>query len=476
MSWEVVIGLEVHAQLTTKSKIFSGSSTQFGHEPNTQASLIDLAMPGTMPSLNEAVLDKAILLGLATNSEIERRTIFERKHYFYPDSPKGYQTSQMDKPIVYNGYLMIEDEEGNEKKIRINRAHLEEDAGSSRHEDFVGMTGIDLNRAGTPLLEIVTEPDLSSAKEAISYLRQLHQIVTWLGICDGNMQEGSFRCDANVSVNRVGEGLGTRTELKNINSFRFVEQAINYEVARQIKVLEAGGTIVQETRLYDSDKNETRSMRTKEEANDYRYFHDPDLLPILISDEKIEAVRKTLPLMPQELAAQLVSEHKISEYNANVITQSRGMSDYFLALLEQKADPQTAANWLLGDISAYLNEAEIEIEALPISAERLAGLINRISDKTISNNIGRKVFAKMLESDATADEVIEAEGLKQVTDTGAIEAWVDEVIANNPKQVEQFKGGQSKLLGYFVGQVMKLSRGKADPAAINQLIRQKLSD
>lgn len=473
MSWEVVIGLEVHAQLTTQSKIFSGSSTAFGHEPNTQASLIDLAMPGTLPSVNKAVFEKAILFGLATNSKIERKTIFERKHYFYPDSPKGYQTSQMDRPIVYDGYLEIEGDEG-QKKIRINRAHLEEDAGSSRHEDFIGMTGIDLNRAGTPLLEIVTEPDLSSAAEAIAYLRKLHTLVTWLGICDGNMQEGSFRCDANVSVNRPGEGLGTRTELKNINSFRFVEQAINYEVARQIKLLEAGGTITQETRLYDSDKNETRSMRTKEEANDYRYFHDPDLLPIIIEEELIESVRKQLPMMPEALAEKYVNEYKISQYNADTLTQSRAMTDYFEALIMAKAEPQIASNWLLGDVSAYLNEKEISIEQFPIEPKRLAKLLKRITDKTISNNIGRKVFSIMIDNDLSADEIIEKEGLKQVTDTGAIEAWVDEVLANNPKQVEQYKGGQTRILGYFVGQVMKLSRGKADPATINQMITEKL--
>ncbi len=474
MSWEVVIGLEVHTQLTTNTKLFSGSSTLYGQEPNTQASMFDIALPGTLPLLNEGVIRKAILLALATNAKVERKTIFERKHYFYPDLPKGYQTSQMDAPIVYDGYLTI-DVEGKPKKIRINRAHLEEDAGSSRHGEVYGMTGIDLNRAGTPLLEIVSEPDLNSAEEAISYLRQLHQIVTWLGISDGNMQEGSFRCDANVSVRKPGEPLGTRTELKNINSFRFIEQAINYEVARQIEILEAGGTIVQETRLYDSDKNETRSMRAKEEANDYRYFHDPDLLPIIISEELIEEVKSNFPLMPEELKAKFMEEFDLSDYDAGVLTQSRAMSDYFERLVELGADAKMSANWLLGDVSAYMNEHDLEIDELPITADRLAGLLKRIGDKTISNNIAKKVFGFMVDSEKSADEIIEEQGLKQVTDTGAIEAWVNEVLENNPKQVEQYKGGQKKLLGFFVGQVMKLSKGKADPATINKMIAEKLS-
>ena len=473
MSWEVVIGLEVHTQLTTKTKLFSGTSTLYGQAPNTQAGIFDIALPGVLPLLNEGVIDKAIRLAIATNSSVQRTTSFERKHYFYPDLPKGYQTSQLDVPIVYDGFLMIETDNG-PKKIRVNRAHLEEDAGSSRHGEVPGMTGIDLNRAGTPLLEIVSEPDLSSATEAISYLRQLHQIVTWLDVSDGNMQEGSFRCDANVSIRKPGEPLGTRTELKNINSFRFIEQAINYEVARQIKVLEAGGEITQETRLYDSDKNETRSMRAKAEANDYRYFHDPDLLPIIITEERIDAVKASFPLMPDELKAELMEKYELSDYDAGVIVQSRAMADYFMALLSFNVDAKMAANWLLGDVSAYLNEKGMEISALSINAERFSGLLNRIQDKTISNNIAKKVFALMSESTKTADEIIEEQGLKQVTDTGAIEAWVDDVIAKNPKQVEQFKSGQTKMLGFFVGQVMKLSQGKADPAMINALISQKL--
>ncbi len=474
MSWEVVIGLEVHTQLTTKTKLFSGTSTLYGQEPNTQAGIFDIALPGVLPLLNEAVIDKAIRLAIATNSKVQQRTVFERKHYFYPDLPKGYQTSQMDAPIVYDGYLMIETDNG-PKKIRINRAHLEEDAGSSRHGVVPGMTGIDLNRAGTPLLEIVSEPDINSASEAISYLRQLHQIVTWLDISDGNMQEGSFRCDANVSVRRPGEPLGTRTELKNINSFRFIEQAINYEVARQIKVIESGGKIVQETRLYDSDKNETRSMRAKEEANDYRYFHDPDLPPIIISDERIESVKANFPLMPDEFKAKLMQDYDLSDYDAGIIVQSRAMSDYFNALLSLNVDAKMAANWLLGDISAYLNEHEMEISALRVTPERLAQLLARIADKTISNNIARKVFGFLVSSDKSADEIIEEQGLKKVTDTGAIEGWIDEVIANNPKQVEQYKSGQTKILGFFVGQVMKKSQGKADPAMINEIIIKKLN-
>lgn len=473
MSWEVVIGLEVHTQLTTKTKLFSGTSTLYGQAPNTQAGIFDIALPGVLPLLNDAVIDKAIRLAIATNSKVQQRTVFERKHYFYPDLPKGYQTSQMDAPIVYDGFLMIETETG-PKKIRINRAHLEEDAGSSRHGEVPGMTGIDLNRAGTPLLEIVSEPDLSSATEAISYLKQLHQIVTWLDVCDGNMQEGSFRCDANVSIRKPGAPLGTRTELKNINSFRFIEQAINYEVARQIKVIEAGGSIKQETRLYDSDKNETRSMRAKEEANDYRYFHDPDLLPIIIPDARIEAVRANFPLMPEELKEELMEKFDLSDYDAGIIVQTRAMADYYMDLLRHKADAKIAANWLLGDVSAYLNEHDLEISSLPIKAEGLAQLFARIADKTISNNIAKKVFLLMVEKGQSADEIIESEGLKQVTDTGAIEGWVDEVIAKNPKQAEQFKAGQVKMLGFFVGQVMKLSQGKADPAMINELIKNKL--
>ncbi len=474
MTWEVVIGLEVHTQLTTKTKLFSGSSIQYGAAPNSQASLYDLAMPGTLPVFNRAVLDKAILLGLAIDAHIAPKTVFERKNYFYPDLPTGYQISQLALPIVQNGHLMIEAEDGTEKKIRINRAHMECDAGKSLHDEVYGMTGIDLNRAGTPLLEIVTEPDLNSAKEAIQYLRKLHQLVMWLGICDGNMQEGSFRCDANVSIHKPGTPFGTRAEIKNINSFRFIEDAINHEVERQIEILEAGGEVVQETRLYDPDKNETRSMRTKEEANDYRYFPDPNLLPIMVTEEMINNVRAVFPELPEALSARLVSEFGLSDYDASVLIQSRAMSDYFLAMIKLGAEPKMTANWLLGEVSATLNQQGITIAEFNIDAERLAGLLSRIEDKTISNSIAKKVFELMLNSTDTADAIIEAEGLKQVSDTGAIDAWVNEVIEKNPKQVEQYKGGQTKLLGFFVGQVMKLSQGKADPAVINQIVADKL--
>lgn len=474
MTWEVVIGLEVHTQLTTKTKLFSGSSIQYGAEPNSQASLYDLAMPGTLPVFNRAVLDKAILLGLAIDAHIAPKTVFERKNYFYPDLPTGYQISQLALPIVQNGHLMIEMEDGSEKKIRINRAHMECDAGKSLHDEVYGMTGIDLNRAGTPLLEIVSEPDLNSAKEAIQYLRKLHQLVTWLGICDGNMQEGSFRCDANVSVHKPGTPFGTRAEIKNINSFRFIEDAINHEVERQIEIIEAGGEVVQETRLYDPDKNETRSMRTKEEANDYRYFPDPNLLPIVVTDEMIDNVREIFPELPEALAARLVSEFGLSEYDASVLIQSRAMCDYFGAMVTLGSEPKMTANWLLGEVSATLNQKGLLIDEFSVNAEQLAGLLARIQDKTISNSIAKKVFEAMVESGETADAIIESQGLKQVTDTGAIEGWVNEVIEKNPKQVEQYKGGQTKLLGFFVGQVMKLSQGKADPAVINELVADKL--
>lgn len=474
MTWEVVIGLEVHTQLTTNTKLFSGSSIQYGSEPNSQASLYDLAMPGTLPVFNRAVLDKAILLGLAIDAHIAPKTVFERKNYFYPDLPTGYQISQLALPIVQNGHLMIEADDGSEKKIRINRAHMECDAGKSLHDEVYGMTGIDLNRAGTPLLEIVTEPDINSAKEAIQYLRKLHQLVTWLGICDGNMQEGSFRCDANVSIHKPGTPFGTRAEIKNINSFRFIEDAINHEIERQIEIIEAGGEVVQETRLYDPDKNETRSMRTKEEANDYRYFPDPNLLPIVVTDEMIDNVREIFPELPEALAARLVSEFGLSEYDASVLIQSRAMCDYFGAMVKLGTEPKMTANWLLGEVSATLNQKGLLIDEFSVNAEQLAGLLARIQDKTISNSIAKKVFETMVESGGTADAIIESQGLKQVTDTGAIEGWVNEVIEKNPKQVEQYKGGQTKLLGFFVGQVMKLSQGKADPAVINQLVADKL--
>ncbi len=474
MTWEVVIGLEVHTQLTTKTKLFSGSSTQFGSEPNSQASLFDLAIPGTLPVFNRAVLDKAITLGLAIDAKIAPKTVFERKNYFYPDLPTGYQISQLALPIVSEGHLMIEDDAGNPKKIRINRAHMECDAGKSVHDQIYGMTGIDLNRAGTPLLEIVTEPDINSAKEAISYLKKLHHLVMWLGICDGNMQEGSFRCDANVSIHKKGTPFGTRAEIKNINSFRFIEDAINYEVKRQIKLVESGQAVVQETRLYDPDKNETRSMRTKEEANDYRYFPDPNILPIRVTEEMIEKVREAFPELPDALEKRFVTEYGLTEYDASVLIQSRAMCDYLLAMIAAGAEPKSSANWLLGDISAYLNQNNIEMSNFSLSADALALLMKRISDKTISNSIAKTVFEEMVSTGKDADSIINEKGLKQITDTSAIESWVDDVILKNPKQVEQYKAGQTKLLGFFVGQVMKLSQGKADPAMINQLIADKL--
>ena len=477
MEWETVIGLEVHAQLMTRSKIFSGASTAYGAAPNTQACAVDLAMPGTLPVLNEEALRMAVKFGLAIGAEIPDRSVFARKNYFYPDLPKGYQISQHDQPVVANGYIEIDLEDGTTKRIGIIRAHLEEDAGKSLHEDFHGLTGIDLNRAGTPLLEIVSAPDLRSAKEAVAYLKKLHSLVTYLEICDGNMQEGSFRCDANVSVRRKGDPcFGTRVELKNINSFRFVERAINYEVERQIDLLESGGQVVQETRLYDADRNETRSMRTKEEATDYRYFPDPDLLPVDITSEFIESVRKTLPELPDAKRDRFMEQYGLSRYDADVLTSTRELADYYEAVVRAAGQDQAkpAANWVMGELSGALNRDGIDITASPVSAEMLAQLLQRIADNTISGRIAKEVFEAMWEGEGSADEIIEKRGLKQITDVAAIEAMIDEVLAAHPKQVEQYKSGQAKLLGYFVGQVMKLSGGKANPAQLNQLLRQKL--
>ncbi len=477
MEWETVIGLEVHAQLMTRSKIFSGASTAYGAAPNTQACAVDLAMPGTLPVLNEEALRMAVKFGLAIGAEIPDRSVFARKEYFYPDLPKGYQISQHDQPVVANGYIEIDLEDGTTKRIGIIRAHLEEDAGKSLHEDFHGLTGIDLNRAGTPLLEIVSAPDLRSAKEAVAYLKKLHSLVTYLEICDGNMQEGSFRCDANVSVRRKGDPcFGTRVELKNINSFRFVERAINYEVERQIDLLESGGQVVQETRLYDADRNETRPMRTKEEATDYRYFPDPDLLPVVITSEFIESVRKTLPELPDAKRDRFMEQYGLSRYDADVLTSTRELADYYEAVVRAAGQDQAkpAANWVMGELSGALNRDGIDITASPVSAEMLAQLLQRIADNTISGRIAKEVFEAMWEGEGSADEIIEKRGLKQITDVAAIEAMIDEVLAAHPKQVEQYKSGQAKLLGYFVGQVMKLSGGKANPAQLNQLLRQKL--
>ena len=476
--WEVVIGLEIHTQLATNSKIFSGASTAYGAEANTQASLIDLGYPGMLPVLNEEVVRMACKFGLAVNATIAPRSIFARKNYFYPDLPKGYQISQYELPIVEHGEMFIVDEDGNDKRIGITRAHLEEDAGKSIHEGLDRYSGIDLNRAGTPLLEIVSEPDLRSAKEAIAYMRKIHAIVRYLGISDGNMQEGSFRCDANVSVRPRGqEEFGTRTELKNLNSFRFIEKAINFEIERQIDVLEDGGEIVQETRLYDSARDETRPMRSKEEANDYRYFPDPDLLPVEIGEDYIEAVRATLPELPDAKRQRFVRDYELREDDAAILTMSRALADYFEAVAAAaEAKPQVAANWVIGDLSGALNKEGIEIEACRISAEDLAGLIDRIHDHTISGKIAKEVFEAMWGGEGNADAVIETRGLKQITDTSAIEAIVDKVIEANPGQVAEYKAGKDKLIGFFVGQVMKETGGKANPGQVNEILRTRLAN
>ena len=477
MEWETVIGLEIHAQLATKSKIFSGASTAYGAEPNTQTSVVDIALPGVLPVLNKEAVHMAVKFGMAIDAEVADRSVFARKNYFYPDLPKGYQISQFDLPIVGMGHIDIELENGESKRIGVTRAHLEEDAGKSLHEDYAGMTGIDLNRAGTPLLEIVSEPDMRSAKEAVAYMRKIHSLVQYIGICDGNMQEGSFRCDANVSVRPKGQReFGTRAELKNINSFRFVERAINIEVERQIDLIEDGGEVVQETRLYDSVKNETRSMRSKEEANDYRYFPDPDLLPVVITEEYRQQVRAELPELPEQKKQRYISEMGLSDYDAGVLTVSRTLADYFEVVVEKTGDAKLSANWISGELSARLNREEIEIEQLSLSAEHFAGLLIRIKDNTISGKIAKDVLDAMWKGEGSADDIIESKGLKQITDTGAIEAMVDEVIANNPGQFEELKGGKDKMMGFFVGQVMKMSKGKANPAQVNELIRSKMMD
>jgi aspartyl-tRNA(Asn)/glutamyl-tRNA(Gln) amidotransferase subunit B len=479
MEWEVVIGLEIHAQLATKTKIFSGAPTAYGAEPNTQACAVDLGLPGVLPVLNLEAVKMAVKFGLAVDAELSNPSIFARKNYFYPDLPKGYQISQLDLPIVGKGHLAIELEDGSEKIIGITRAHLEEDAGKSMHGDFHGQTGVDLNRAGTPLLEIVSEPDLSSAKEAVAYMKKIHSLVQYLEICDGNMQEGSFRCDSNVSVRPKGQKeLGTRAELKNINSFRNVERAINIEIERQIELIEDGGTVVQETRLYDADKNETRSMRSKEEANDYRYFPDPDLLPVVLDPELIEEMRASLPELPNAKRDRFVADMSLSLYDASVLTSSRELANYFEAVLEatKTQDPKLCANWIITTLLGALNKAGLEIDQSPISAQQLGGLLVRISDNTISGKIAKQIFDALWEGEGNnADSIIEAKGLKQVTDSGAIEAIVDEVIANNPDQVEQYRGGKEQLLGFFVGQIMKASKGKANPAQVNEILKAKLA-
>ncbi|MFE8072128.1 Asp-tRNA(Asn)/Glu-tRNA(Gln) amidotransferase subunit GatB [Marinobacteraceae bacterium S3BR75-40.1] len=480
MEWEAVIGLEVHVQLATQSKIFSGAGTAFGAEPNTQASAVDLAMPGMLPVLNEGAVRMATMFGLAVDSEIAKRSVFDRKNYFYPDLPKGYQISQMYHPIVGPGHVDIHLEDGTHKRVRIHHAHLEEDAGKSLHEDFHGMTGIDLNRAGTPLLEIVSEPDMRSAEEAVAYLRQIHAIVTYLGISDGDMSQGSMRCDCNVSVRPKGqEEFGTRAEIKNVNSFRFVEKAINTEIERQIELIEDGGEVVQETRLYDADNNETRAMRTKEFANDYRYFPDPDLLPVVIEDDYIDAVRNELPELPEEKRKRFQDEFGLSDYDAGVLVQNRATADYFEDVANRSGDAKLAANWVTGELSRLLNQNEVAIEDCPVSSEDLGQLIQRIRDNTISGKIAKQVLEAVWNANGTPDEVIEKQGLKQVSDSGAIEALVDEVIANNPDMVEQYQSEdvekkKKKKFQALVGQVMKASKGKANPAQVNEMLKSKL--
>jgi aspartyl-tRNA(Asn)/glutamyl-tRNA(Gln) amidotransferase subunit B len=476
-AWETVIGLEIHAQLATRSKIFSGSATAYGAPPNAQANLVDLGYPGVLPVLNREAVRMAVKLGLAINARIASSSVFARKNYFYPDLPKGYQISQYELPIVANGSLEIVLEDGQVKRVRITRAHLEEDAGKSLHEGLPGVSGIDLNRAGTPLVEIVSEPELRSAKEAVAYMKKVHTLVRYLEICDGNMQEGSFRCDANVSVRRVGaDKFGTRAEIKNLNSFRFVERAINYEVARQTEILESGGKVVQETRLYDPDKGETRSMRSKEEANDYRYFPDPDLLPVALDAAFIEAVRATLPELPDQKAARFARDYGLSAYDAGVLTVSRELADYYEAVVRAAPqEPKLAANWVMGELAGTLNKESLEITASRMTAVRLAGLLLRISDQTLSGKLAKEVFEAMWSGGADADSVIAERGLRQITDSGAIERAIDEVMQKNPAQLADYRAGKDKLFGFFVGQVMKATGGKANPAQLNELLRRKLS-
>jgi aspartyl-tRNA(Asn)/glutamyl-tRNA(Gln) amidotransferase subunit B len=474
--WETVIGLEIHAQLATRSKIFSGSPTAYGAPPNTQADLVDLGYPGVLPVLNAQAVRMVVKLGLAINARIAPRSVFARKNYFYPDLPKGYQISQYELPIVAQGALDIVLEDGEKRRIGITRAHLEEDAGKSLHEGLPAATGIDLNRAGTPLVEIVSEPDMRSAKEAVAYMKKIHTLVRYLEICDGNMQEGSFRCDANVSVRPLGAvKFGTRAEIKNLNSFRFVERAINFEVARQIELLESGRPVVQETRLYDPDKGETRSMRSKEEANDYRYFPDPDLLPVEVDPALIEAVRATLPELPDQKAARFSRQYGLSPYDAGVLTASRELAAYYEEVVRTTAaDPKLAANWVMGDLAAALNREGLEVSSAKISAARLGELLGRIHDATISGKIAKEVFELMWSEGLGADAVIESKGLRQITDSAAIERAIEEVMAKNPAQLTEYRAGKDKLFGFFVGQVMKATGGKANPAQLNEMLRVKL--
>ena len=485
MQWEVVIGLETHAQLSTKSKIFSGASTAFGADANTQACPVDLALPGVLPVMNKGAVERAIQFGLAVGATVAPLSVFARKNYFYPDLPKGYQISQFEKPVVIGGkvsFMLEKDGKPAMHSVQLTRAHLEEDAGKSLHEDYHGMSGIDLNRAGTPLLEIVTEPDMRSATEAVAYARALHALVMWLGICDGNMQEGSFRCDANVSVRPVGQKeYGTRCEIKNLNSFRFLEDAINIEVRRQIDLIEDGGQVVQATRLYDPDNKETREMRTKEDAQDYRYFPDPDLPPLVISQEWIAQVEATMPELPDAMRTRFVRDYALPEYDAAVLTQSKAMADYFETVVAKTGKDQAkqCANWLMGDVASTLNREAVEIDASPVSAAQLAVLLTRITDGTISNKIAKEVFSAMWEAKTddvnSADAIIEAKGLKQISDSGELEKIIDEMLAANAKSVEEFRSGKEKAFNALVGQAMKATKGKGNPAQVNELLRKKLS-
>ena len=475
MEWETVIGLEVHVSLSTKSKLFSGSSTEFGADPNTQASIFDCALPGTLPVFNEEALRMAVRFGVAIGAEIGKQSVFDRKNYFYPDLPKGYQVTQLDFPTVGKGALTVTLSDGSEKVIGVTRAHIEENAGKSLHEEFHGMSGIDLNRAGEPLLEIVSEPEIASAEEAVAYLKKLHTIIRYLDISDAIMAQGSMRCDVNVSIRPVGETeLGTRTEIKNINSFRFVEKAIISEVQRQQEILEDGGRIIQETRRYNADKDETTSMRSKEVANDYRYFPEPDLLPVVIDDEYIAAVKAQLPELPDAKRSRFAEEYALSEYDAGVLVSSRELAEYYEIVASQSGDAKLAANWVSQDLLGLLNKNNWELADSPIQAERLAMLITRIKDKTISGKIAKTVFETMLEDESDVDTIIEHKGLKQVTDSGEIEKFVDEVISNNPDQVQQYKDGKQQVIGFLVGQCMQLSKGKANPAQVNELLREKM--
>ena len=473
--WEAVIGLEIHVQLSTNSKLFSGASTNFGASPNTQACNVDLAMPGVLPVLNEEVLKMAIKLGIALNANINSPTIFARKNYFYPDSPKGYQISQMDKPIVEDGFLDIELEDGSVKRIGVTRAHLEEDAGKSLHEDFEGQSGIDLNRAGTPLIEIVSEPEISTPEEAVAYLKSIHSIIRYLNISDGNMAEGSMRCDANVSVRKVGETeLGTRTETKNVNSFRFVEKAIHYEISRQINEIESGNTITQETRLYDSQKNTTRPMRSKEFANDYRYFPEPDLLPVILEEDFINSVKKIMPELPNEKKIRFTEFYKLSKYDSSLLAADKDLADFFEEVVQESNSPKISANWIMGEFLAEINKENLDINKSKVSSKQLGVLIRRIEDSTISGKIAKEVFEKMWESSKDADEIISNQGLKQLTDVSEIEKMVKKVIKNNPDQLKKYHSGKDRLFSFFVGQVMKESQGKANPAQVNQILKDKL--